>query len=221
MLFHSTCECIHYGQNNTFAPMKVIKISIVDDHSVVRSGLSALINSWNGMRVVHEFESGEDFLTSIKKEKHSDVIILDNHLKGITGEQTFFNMQKSGIFLPVILLTANDNQEMFDRLLKDGLFSAESKTIKPEILKQRIIQASEKSVIVNKSADELIEKISPREMEFMRLICNDREYTYQEIAHIMNVHVRTIDGFRKSLFTKLSMKSKTGLVMFAIKNKLV
>jgi DNA-binding NarL/FixJ family response regulator len=201
--------------------MKVIKISIVDDHSVVRSGLSALINSWNGMRVVHEFESGEDFLTSIKLDNHSDVILLDNHLKGITGEQTFLNMQKMGIFLPVILLTAEDNQETFGRLLKDGLFSAESKTIKPEVLKQRIIQASEKVIQDNKPMDSLIEKISPREMEFMRLICNDREYTYQEIAHIMNVHVRTVDGFRKSLFSKLNMKSKTGLVMFAIKNKLV
>ena len=201
--------------------MKVIKISIVDDHSVVRSGLSALINSWNGMRVVHEFESGEDFLTSIKQDKHSDVIILDNHLKGITGEQTFFSMQKFGIFLPVILLTAQDNQEMLDRLLDLGLFSAESKTIKPEILKQRIIQASEKVIQDNKPMDSLIEKISPREMEFMRLICNDREYTYQEIAHIMSIHVRTVDGFRKSLFSKLNMKSKTGLVMFAIKNKLV
>ena len=201
--------------------MKVIKISIVDDHSVVRSGLSALINSWNGMRVVHEFESGEDFLTSIKQDKHSDVIILDNHLKGITGEQTFLNMQKMGVFLPVILITADDNQEMLDRLLEVGLFSAESKTIKPEILKQRIIQASEKVIQDNKPMDSLIEKISPREMEFMRLICNDREYTYQEIAHIMAIHVRTVDGFRKSLFSKLNMKSKTGLVMFAMKNKLV
>jgi two-component system invasion response regulator UvrY len=201
--------------------MKVIKISIVDDHSVVRSGLSALINSWNGMRVVHEFESGEDFLTSIKQDKHSDVIILDNHLKGITGEQTFLNMQKLGVFLPVILLTAEDSQEMLDRLLDIGLFSVESKTIKPEILKQRIIQASEKVIQENKPMDSLIEKISPREMELIRLICNDREYTYQEIAHIMSVHVRTVDGFRKSLFSKLNMKSKTGLVMFAIKNKLV
>lgn len=201
--------------------MKVIKISIVDDHSVVRSGLSALINSWNGMRVVHEFESGEDFLTSIKQDKHSDVIILDNHLKGITGEQTFLNMQKMGVFLPVILITADDNQEMLDRLLEVGLFSAESKTIKPEILKQRIIQASEKVIQDNKPMDSLIEKISPREMELIRLICNDREYTYQEIAHIMSVHLRTVDGFRKSLFSKLNMKSKTGLVMFAIKNKLV
>lgn len=201
--------------------MKVIKISIVDDHSVVRSGLSALINCWNGMRVVHEFESGEDFLTSIKQDKHSDVIILDNHLKGITGEQTFLNMQKMGVFLPVILITADDNQEMLDRLLEVGLFSAESKTIKPEILKQRIIQASEKVIQDNKPMDSLIEKISPREMELIRLICNDREYTYQEIAHIMSVHVRTVDGFRKSLFSKLNMKSKTGLVMFAIKNKLV
>ena len=157
----------------------------------------------------------------LRPNKHSDVIILENHLNGITGEQTFSNMQKFGIFLPVILLTVEDNQEMFKRLSEQELFSVESKTIKPEILKQRIIQASEKGGFLNKPAYELIERISPREMEFMQLICNDREYTYQEIAHIMSVHVRTVDGFRKSLFSKLNVKSKTGLVMFAIKNRVV
>jgi DNA-binding NarL/FixJ family response regulator len=201
--------------------MKVIKISIVDDHSVVRSGLSALINSWNGMRVVHEFESGEDFLASIREDKHSDVIIIDNQLKGITGEETFLRMLKLGISLPVIFLSIVEDPEMFSRLKMQGLFLAEYKTIKPELLKQRIIQASEKVSLPYKPLDSLIEKISPREMEFMRLICNDREYTYHEISEIMAVHVRTVDGFRKSLFNKLSVKSKTGLVMFAIKNKLV
>lgn len=45
-------------------------------------------------------------------------------------------------------------------------------------------------------------------------------FTYS-LSRIINVHVRTVDGFRKSLFSKLNIKSKTGLVMFAIKNKLV
>jgi len=157
----------------------------------------------------------------LRPNKHSDVIIFENHLNGITVEQTFSNIQKFGIFLPIILLTVDDNQEMFKRLSEQELFSVESNTIKPEILKQRIIQASEKGGFLNKPADELIERISPREMEFIQLICNDREYTYQEIAHIMSVHVRTVDGFRKSLFSKLNVKSKTGLVMFAIKNRVV
>jgi two-component system invasion response regulator UvrY len=212
---------IIYTNLAIFVQMKAAKISIVDEQSLVRSGLSALINSWNGMRVVHEFESGEDFLKSIQEEKHSDVVILANDLKGITGEETFLHMKKLGIMLPVILLTSAKDSTMFSRLRRKGLFSAELKTIKPELLKQRIVQASEKVSLPYKPLDSLIEKISPREMEFMRLICNDREYTYHEISEIMAVHVRTVDGFRKSLFNKLSVKSKTGLVMFAIKNKLV
>jgi uncharacterized protein (TIGR02145 family) len=59
--------------------------------------------------------------------------------------------------------------------------------------------------------------ISGLEMKFLAHLCHEEEYTYDQIAHIMGVHVRTVDGFRKSLFQKLNIRSKTGLVMLAIR----
>jgi DNA-binding CsgD family transcriptional regulator len=58
-------------------------------------------------------------------------------------------------------------------------------------------------------------------MIFLRHLCHEEEFTYDQIADIMEIHVRTVDGFRKSLFRKLNIKSKTGLVMMAIRNKWV
>jgi DNA-binding CsgD family transcriptional regulator len=89
-----------------------------------------------------------------------------------------------------------------------------------ESLKQAIADAVPALLQLKSDMDVLINRITPREMEFLRFICNDNEYTYDQIAHFMNVHVRTIDGFRKSLFQKLSVKSKTGLVIFAMRNGL-
>jgi two-component system invasion response regulator UvrY len=62
---------------------------------------------------------------------------------------------------------------------------------------------------------------SSRELEFLRLICDEEEFTYEQIAEIMGVHVRTVDSFRKSLFQKLQKRSKSGLVLYAIKNGLL
>ena len=61
--------------------------------------------------------------------------------------------------------------------------------------------------------------INAREMEFIRLACS--ELTYKEIADEMNLSARTIDGYRESLFDKLNVKSRVGLVMYAINNGLL
>ena len=71
--------------------------------------------------------------------------------------------------------------------------------------------------------DKVIPKINfsfqSREKEFLELACS--EFTYKEIADKMCLSPRTIDGYRESLFEKLMVKSRVGLVIFAIKNQLI
>lgn len=64
-----------------------------------------------------------------------------------------------------------------------------------------------------------IDKMNEREKEFLQLACS--EMTYNEIAGKMFLSPKTIDGYRNSLFEKLNVKSRVGLVMFAIKNRIV
>jgi DNA-binding NarL/FixJ family response regulator len=73
-----------------------------------------------------------------------------------------------------------------------------------------------------KSEQELIlEQLTDREREFLKLVCHEAEYTYDQIAGLMNVQHRTVDSYRESIFQKFSIKSKTGLVLFVLKHHLM
>ena len=62
-----------------------------------------------------------------------------------------------------------------------------------------------------------LEHITEREIAFFHHVCDARELTYEQIADLMNVHRRTVDGYREAIFKKLRIKSKVGLVLFALK----
>ena len=65
------------------------------------------------------------------------------------------------------------------------------------------------------------EHLTDRELQFLKLVCHEDEYTYNQIADIMEVGRRTVDNFRESIFDKFGIKSKTGLVLFAIKQGII
>ena len=67
----------------------------------------------------------------------------------------------------------------------------------------------------------VLQKITAREIDFLRLVCDEAEYTYEQIADKLGVSRRTIDGYRESLFAKFDIKSKTGLVLFSIRNNIL
>jgi two-component system invasion response regulator UvrY len=68
--------------------------------------------------------------------------------------------------------------------------------------------------------EKVLEQLTEREKEFLKLICHEKEYTYEQVADQMKVQHRTVDGYRESLFDKFGIKSKTGLVLFVLKHNL-
>jgi DNA-binding CsgD family transcriptional regulator len=85
------------------------------------------------------------------------------------------------------------------------------------MLQNALLSESEKTEQMKRVED----LITDREMTFLQLVCDKEEYTYERISELMNVSRRTVDGYRESLFSKFSIKSKIGLVLFAIKYGLV
>ncbi len=66
----------------------------------------------------------------------------------------------------------------------------------------------------------IVDLLTKRELEFVELSCSENEYTYAEMATLLNVSVKTIDYYRKNVFEKLNVKSKAGLILYSFKYKL-
>jgi len=114
------------------------------------------------------------------------------------------------------------------RMIKSGAGGYILKESKPRELLEAIKTIFSKGVFINemvsgkllRSVSNLEEKpgLTKKELEFLKLCCS--ELTYKEIADQLFVSPRTVDNYRESLFQKLELKSRTGLVLYAIQNEI-
>lgn len=198
-----------------------MKVFLVDDHVVVRQGLQLLLGGWKFLSVTGSFATAEEMFDACRDFSKVDLIILDEQLKGIQGSEAVKRMRKQGIHTPVVLLSVEDEKVLLNRVEGIADVKVLNKTVVPETLRACIQAFSKRRNKGEKDMNDpvyLRSVITDREMVFLRHLCNEEEYTYDQIAHLMGIHVRTVDGFRKSLFQKLNVRSKTGLVMLAIRN---
>ncbi len=212
------------------------KIYLVDDHIIVRNALKDLIEKLGPYSVVSEFDNGEDFLNKINLSNLPDLIVMDLSMPKMDGLETMKNLHAKKIQVPVLILTLNEDEDVIIQLFRMGARGYLTKNSSSSSMKLALeeifrtgyfhneflkLSLENNSTKPKPSPSELIlQKISGREKEFLKLVCDENEYTYEQIADKMRVNMRTVDGYRESLFEKFSIKSKTGLVLFVLKNKL-
>ena len=194
------------------------KICLVDDHAVVRSGLKSLIKNIEYAECTWEFQDGEELINLIHQGIIPDIIVLDLSMPKTDGHTTIEFLNKENLLDRLIILSFDISSNDLLHYREMGISWILSKSVNAQeiqnAIEHLIFQQSANTPILNNI------HITPRELQFIRLICSEEEYTYEQIADIMGVHVRTVDSFRKSLFQKLKIKSKTGLVLYALKNNL-
>ena len=212
------------------------RITLVDDHVVVRNALKELIEAMGDYKVEYQFGNGQDLIDNYSINPLPDLVIMDLIMPIMDGYETMHWLREHKIDYPVLILSMETDKEMIVNLFELGMKGFLPKACSAVMLKQAINDVLEKGhhyndilidalqekkkPSVEKGLD-VLKTINEREMEFLKLVCQDNEYTYKEIASIMNVHRRTIDGYRERLFEKCNVISKSGLVQFAIRNKLV
>lgn len=209
------------------------KIILVDDHEMVRTAFKELIENAGPYKVEYEFSSGKEFLNAYPLE--ADLLILDLSMPQVNGSQVVKRLKELNTEIKILIVTMESSDDWVVQLFKDGIRgylkkqspSSELKKAIEDIINfgyyhndilNQMIHGSGKNT--KNHAKSLLERITDKELEFLRLVCHDEEYTYEQMAGIMNVHRRTLDNYRESLFEKFSIKSKSGLVMFAMKHKL-
>ena len=211
-------------------------IVLLDDHVLVRNGLKELIEKLGSYQISKQFDNGRDFLKSMQEKPQPDLAILDINMPGMNGDEVMEKLNEQGNKTPVLILTVNENEEMIIKLFRLGVRGYLMKNCKASELKNALNSIftsgyyhneflanslrSDKKVGKKGESEAVLNKLSPREREFLKLVCHEKEYTYDRIAEMMGVSPKTIDGYREEIFEKFKIKSKTGLVLFVLRNKL-
>lgn len=207
------------------------KIIIVDDHLLFSQSLQLLINSFKEFDVVDRFENGKVFITYLQENIDSevDLILLDVNMPVLDGLDTMKWIKENRPGLKVIALSVNDDEEIIIKMITNGARGYLLKDTSPEIFKEAMSCVIGKgfyftelvSGMLVKKANDDSKKVNLKEKEivFIRHACSEK--TYKEIASEMCLSPKTIDGYRECLFDKLEIKTRIGLVLYAIKHKIV
>jgi two-component system, NarL family, invasion response regulator UvrY len=212
-------------------------IVLVDDHVLVRNGLKELIEKIGTYKIVAQFDNGRELVEAFPMNILPDLIMMDISMPEMDGDEAMAILNSKEIKIPVLILTLNQDDSRMLKLFRLGVRGYLQKNCSAIILKQALEDifrsgyyhnefltlSLQTTAIPEKKNDQriILEKLTDRERVFLRLVCDEHEYTYDQIAGEMGVHHRTVDGYRESIFEKFGIKSKTGLVLFVLKNRLV
>jgi len=209
-----------------------IKIAIVDDHLLFSSSLEKLINTFDGMSVVHKAANGMELKTAMQNgDFEADILLLDINMPVMNGYETMDWLARVHPDQAVLALTMDDDEMAILRMIRSGAKGYLLKDMHPEELEQALNEVASKGYYHSEQVTRtLINSLFPEdengrmnfkenELKFLQLAST--EMTYKEIADVMHLSPKTIDGYRQDLFQKLNVKNRVGLVMFGLKHNLI
>lgn len=209
--------------------MQTIRIALVDDHRLFRSGIAALINKLSIYSVAFEAGNGEEMIQKIDPDNLPDMVLMDISMPVMDGVSAAKWLLANYPQVHIIVLSMFDDAEKVVGMVKMGTRGYLLKDSEPAEFEQALQTVSRGELYYPEFVTNLLiknfnEKISEirlnaRELEFLKLA--GTELTYKEIAEQMCVSARTVDGYRDQLFEKLQIKSRVGLVLYALKKKLI
>ena len=211
---------------------KTVKVALVDDHKLFRKGLAELINDFPGYTVMDDFDSGWELQRKLAEEAVPDIVLLDVNMPYMSGSEVALWLKEFYPQVKVLALSMNGNEMSILRMIKAGARGYILKDADPAELKialdhvatkgyfhSELVSTALMQSLQNNPNQEQALQLNEKEIKFLELACS--ELTYKEIADKMNLAPRTIDGYRESLFAKLNVKSRVGLVLYAIRNELI
>ncbi len=211
---------------------KTHTVAIVDDHSLFARSLEKLINSFSNFKVLFHAKNGVELQERIGDGTNNmpDIILLDINMPIMGGFETAEWLSEYHPNIKIMALSMEDDEQTILKMLRKGAKGYLLKDINPEVLNLALKELIEKGYYHSEKVSEtLLHSLNSfengslldfkeNEMTFIKLACS--EMTYKEIADVMDLSPKTIDGYRQDLFRKLKIKNRVGLVIFALKNNL-
>lgn len=211
-----------------------VKVFITDDHYLLREALCGLVSNFDEFQVIGQASNGIEMLEKFNLGIVPEVALLDLQMPLLDGIETAKKIKSAFPSVKIIALTMHQEEQKIIKMLRAGASAYLKKDSTPDELKVAILQVMSghfhyTEMVSTAMMRNVLSESRPlgltqgglhdRHVEFLKLASS--ELTYKEVADKMNVSARTIDGYRDDLFHRLNIKSRVGLVLFAIRNKLI
>ncbi|ATF13392.1 response regulator transcription factor [Brevibacillus sp. HB1.2] len=208
----------------------MIRVLLVDDHTMIRKGLRVLLESYSQIKIVGESHTGNDAILKAN-QLEPDVVLMDLSLpNGLDGFSASNEIRKSNPFVKIVILTMHDEEIFVQKAITVGAHGYILKNSHGELLFQAIVEVYKgKRFYKTSVSQEIIHlwlksdaKTMPsvltlREKELVRLIVLG--YTNKEMADKLLISVKTVENHKTNIMQKLGLDSKHQLIQYAIKNR--
>lgn len=215
--------------------MKRIKIAIVDNHSLFRKGLAGMLSTETTFEVVLEAGNGKELLQRIGKMT-IDVVLMDAEMPEMDGLEATRILREQRTDIRVVMLSAYGEKDMILHAIDNGARGYLRKDSGLDEVIDAIHTVVQNGFCFNQDVSHIllrgvveqdkfqstfnpVSKLTERELEVLRLIC--QELTSAEIGENLFLSPRTIETYRRNLMEKIGARNTVGLVLFALKNRLL
>lgn len=215
--------------------MDKIKVLLVEDHTILRKGIKALLEKELGIEVIGEAEDGIEAMKAVEKSQ-PDIVLLDISLPYLNGLEITRKISKRYPKIKVLILTMHNSGEYVIELLSAGakgyiikqaapneLISAIRSVsegfiyLSPEISKKVAGRINIKGRLNKDKKDRL--QLSERETEVLQLIVE--EHSPRDIAGLLFISIKTVENHRYNIMKKLDIHSIAGLTKYALEKRII
>jgi DNA-binding NarL/FixJ family response regulator len=205
--------------------MKKIKILLAEDHTIVRQGIRLLLESHGGFEVVAEVSDGREAVRKAGEQK-PDIVLMDISMPILNGLTATSQIVKQYPNIKVLILTMHEDHETVRQVLKagaagyivkksaaDDLFDA----IEAVCGEEAFFSPSISRILLDEymsTSEETEQILSPRETEILQLVAEG--HPNREIASLLCISVKTVEGHKENIKKKLGAKDQVELIKYAI-----
>lgn len=211
--------------------MDKIKILVVDDHTIMREGIRALLSINEDFEIVGEASEGRGALEQVR-ELMPDVVVMDIAMPGMDGLEATRRIRKKNPAVKVLILTQYDNKEYILSAIKAGASGYVPKralgselvlAIRAVYKGDSFLYPSVAAALIDEYRQQAegdpYDRLTAREREVLKLIADG--HTSREIAGMLFISVKTVQGHRMKVMGKLKLHNRTELIKYAMRKGLV
>jgi DNA-binding NarL/FixJ family response regulator len=205
--------------------MKPIRVLVVDDHDLLREGVSACLAAFDDLEVVGEAGSGEAAITAVA-ELHPDVVVIDLVMPGIGGTEAIRQLRADDAELGIVALSSFSDGDRIREVIDAGATGYLVKSVDADSLARAVRSSATGDstfspevtrALMQVPAVETASLLTAREDEIAELIAEGR--TNAEIANSLHLSVFTVKNHVSSILMKLAVRTRTEVAALILKSR--